>query len=135
MWSGTEINTKALSRRIHFWLKTDIFFSGLAYRPCISGKNGHRKCIFSETLSREEIFEKPAFYLHVDGWKQRFLNTMISSQHDAWSVRDVFVSRSENYSNMLLCVDAHFNSENREKSPFSKISRYRWTGPKCLFCF
>ena len=33
------------------------FFSGLTYRPLVSVKNGHRKRVFSKTLSRVEIFE------------------------------------------------------------------------------
>ena len=48
---------KAPSTRIRFCSKTDIFFpSGLAYRPYISGENGHRQRIFSKTLSRLQGF-------------------------------------------------------------------------------
>ena len=43
--------------RISFCLKMGIFSSGLAYRPHLSGENGHRKRPFSKTLSRMEIFE------------------------------------------------------------------------------
>ena len=48
---------KALFTRIRFCLKTEIFFTGLEYRPHESGKSGHRKRIFSKTFSRVEIFE------------------------------------------------------------------------------
>ena len=37
--------------------KTEIFFSGLVYRPHVFVGNGHRKPIFSKTLSRVETFE------------------------------------------------------------------------------
>ena len=39
--------------------KTEIFFSGLEYRPVhtYSVRNGHRKRIFLKTFSRVEIFE------------------------------------------------------------------------------
>ena len=53
--------TEAPSTSIRFCLKTEIFFSGLAYRQHISVENGHRKRIFSKTLSRMNIFEN-AFY-------------------------------------------------------------------------
>ena len=38
------------------------FFSGLAYRPHLSGDKGHRKRIFSKTLSRVEIFKNAGFW-------------------------------------------------------------------------
>ena len=45
----------------------------------VSGENGHRKRIFSKTLSRVEIFElTPAFHLRMDGRKRRFSNTIIT---------------------------------------------------------
>ena len=53
--------TEAPSTSIRFCLKTEIFFSGLAYCQHISVENGHRKRIFSKTLSRMNIFEN-AFY-------------------------------------------------------------------------
>ena len=70
----------APSTCISFYLKTNNFFSGSAYHPArVSGENGHRKRIFSKTLSRVEIFElTPAFRLRVDGRKRRFSNTIIS---------------------------------------------------------
>ena len=48
--------TKALSTRICF-----SYFPGLAYRPHLSGKNGHRKRIFSKALSSVEILENAGF--------------------------------------------------------------------------
>ena len=39
------------------------FFSVLAYRPHVSSENGHRKRIFSKTLSWVEIFENAGFSL------------------------------------------------------------------------
>ena len=44
-----------------FLLENEYFFSCLAYRPLEFGENGHRKRIFSKTLSRVEIFENAGF--------------------------------------------------------------------------
>ena len=49
------------STRVGFCLKTDILPPGLAHRPHLSGENGHRKRIFSKTVSRVEIFENADF--------------------------------------------------------------------------
>ena len=43
--------------RIRFCLKNGDSFSGLAYHPHAFGENGHRKRIFSKTLSTVKIFE------------------------------------------------------------------------------
>lgn len=37
--------------------------------PYLNGEYGHRKRIFSKTLSRKEIFEKPGFSFTC-GWKE-----------------------------------------------------------------
>ena len=59
---STWTDPKAQSTRICFCLKTDSFFPyGLAYRLHVSGKNGHRKLIFSRTLPRVVIFENAGF--------------------------------------------------------------------------
>ena len=58
---STWTDPKAQSTRICFCLKTDSFFPDLAYRLHVSGKNGHRKLIFSRTLPRVEIFENAGF--------------------------------------------------------------------------
>ena len=58
----TEAPSSRAPGRISFYFKTEIFFPRLAYRPRVSGENGHQKHIFSETLSRVEIF-----------WKRRLL--------------------------------------------------------------
>ena len=67
--SLAEIITKTPSTRIPFCWKTSMFFSGLAYRPHISGENGRLKRIFSKPLSRVEIFEKAAL-LHYCQWNE-----------------------------------------------------------------
>ena len=46
---------------VRFCLKTEICFSGLVYCPQISSKKGHRKCIFSKSHSRVEIYESGGF--------------------------------------------------------------------------
>ena len=58
---STWTDPKAQSTPICFCLKTDSFFPDLAYRLHVSGKNGHRKLIFSRTLPRVEIFENAGF--------------------------------------------------------------------------
>ena len=52
---------KALTTRIHFWLKTEIFFSRVAHCPHVSVENGHRKHIFSKMHSRMEIYKNAGF--------------------------------------------------------------------------
>ena len=44
-----------------FVWKTEIFISDLAYRPHVSGENGHRKPNFSKTHSGVEILENTGF--------------------------------------------------------------------------
>ena len=44
-----------------FLFENEDFSSGLVYRPHVSGKNGYRKRIFPETISRVEIFENAGF--------------------------------------------------------------------------
>ena len=75
--NGTK--TKAPSTRVRFCLKTEIVFAGLAYRPKVSGENGHRKRIFSKTLPTVKIFENAGHsFIRVGGRKERFSNTMMS---------------------------------------------------------
>ena len=54
-------STKAPSTRIRFCSKTRKFFLRFVLRPHLSGENGHRIRIFSETFSRVEIPENAAF--------------------------------------------------------------------------
>ena len=44
-----------------FVWKTEIFISDLAYRPHVSGENGHRKPNFSKTHFGVEILENAGF--------------------------------------------------------------------------
>ena len=69
----------APSTCISFYLKTNNFFLRFGIPSTrVSGENGHRKRIFSKTLSRVEIFElTPAFGLLVDGRQRKFSNTII----------------------------------------------------------
>ena len=54
---------------VSFWLKKDFFPSSLACRLHVSGKNGHRKRVFSRTLSKGEIFDD-AVMLYSCGWME-----------------------------------------------------------------
>ena len=56
MEHSTDIIITILGPGNTYPFQTD-FFSDLAYRPHVSGENGHRKRIFSNTLSRIEIFK------------------------------------------------------------------------------
>ena len=47
------------------FLKTDIFFSGLVYRPHVSGENGHRKSIFFKHALQSEKFWKRRLFVYV----------------------------------------------------------------------
>ena len=133
------------STRIPFCLKTDFFFSSLAYRRHVSGKNGHRKRIFSKTLSRVEIFWKRRLFVYMwtdvnGGFRIRWCYTskihhfkyisMTHAQSGMPSYFDrfrVFVWTCENDSNTPR-VDAHLFENGKKKSPLSKISGYAWTG-------
>ena len=63
-------NSEAPTTRIRSCLKTESFLSNLNYRPHAVGENGHRKRIFSKTLSTVKILKKLATRLPVDGWKR-----------------------------------------------------------------
>ena len=54
---------------VSFCLKKDFFPSSLACRLHVSGKNGHRKRVFSRTLSKGEIFDD-AVMLYSCGWME-----------------------------------------------------------------
>ena len=54
---------------VSFRLKKDFFSSSLACRLHVSGKNGHRKRLFSRTLSKVEIFDD-AVLLYSCGWME-----------------------------------------------------------------
>ena len=58
-----------------FVWKRRFFLSGW---PHVFGRNGHRKRIFSKTLSRVKIFENPGHsFTRVDRRKRRFFNTVM----------------------------------------------------------
>ena len=44
-------------RIFFFFWKMEILLSALAFRPDVSGENGHRHRIFTRTLSRVEILK------------------------------------------------------------------------------
>ena len=51
-----------------FLFENGDFFSRLAYRPHVSGENGHRKHIYSKTFSID-VFEN-AGHSFTSGWKK-----------------------------------------------------------------
>ena len=56
--------------RIRFLKKMGIFFSGLAYRPHLSGENGHRKRTFQKRSPEWRFLKTRACRLLVDGRKR-----------------------------------------------------------------
>ena len=44
-----------------FVVENGDFFSDLSYRVHVLGKNSHRNCIFSKTLSKVKIFQNAGF--------------------------------------------------------------------------
>ena len=54
--------------------KTEMFFSGLVYRPHVFVENGHRKRIFSKTLSRVETFENAVLLYTIQNCNVRTRN-------------------------------------------------------------
>ena len=53
-----------------FLFEKGFFSSSLACRLHVSGKNGHRKRVFSRTLSKVEIFDD-AVMMYSCGWMER----------------------------------------------------------------
>ena len=60
------------SIRIRFYSKKEIYFSGLAFCPHVSGENGHRKRIFSKKLSERRYFKMLFCCARTDRWKYSF---------------------------------------------------------------
>ena len=115
--------------------KRRAFFSGLAYRSHVFGENGHQKRIIFKTVSRVRPFEN-AGHLFTCGRTK----TEVSEYDDVihhlplrdtivLSLFSVFVWTAKNDSNTVL-VEAYFLENGGKNSPFSKISRYVWRGPK-----
>ena len=68
----------APSAPIHFCLKTEIFFSGLAYCPHVFSETGHQKRIFSKNALQSEDF-----------WKRRFSFTCGRTETKVFEYDDV----------------------------------------------
>ena len=51
----------ALSTRMRFHLRTQLFVNGYGFRPHVPDENDRRKRNFSKTLSRLELFENAVF--------------------------------------------------------------------------
>ena len=123
--------------------ETEIFFSSVACRPHVSGENGHRKPVFSKTLSRVEIFENTGFLTTCRRTKTEVFqyddvihhNTTTSITHALWGLLwyfhrfSVFWWTDQNVSNTLR-VDVNFFGHVGKNLRFSKISGYVWKGSK-----
>ena len=135
VWTGPKTVLWGPIHMYQFLFENGYFFSpGLTYRPHVCLENGHRKRIFSKTLSIVDIFEKAGFSFTRGRTKTEVIEyddvihhillvwRMFRSYLHCFSV---FVWTDENASTTLR-VDAYF-VENREKK-----SGYMWTGPKWL---
>ena len=111
---------------VSFYLKTEIFSPGLAYRPH-DKKNGLRIRIFSKTLTRVEIPENAAFSFTCGRTKTGVFEYDDVKNYFVFHRFNVLVWTSENNSNALR-VDAYYFENGR--SPFSEISGYVWMGLK-----
>ena len=109
-----------------FLFENGYFFLWYAYSVKMVTENTS----FQKRSPERRLLKLPAFYLCVEGWKQRFLNTIISYIKNAslkyiitWQMlnKGCFVSRGENYSNTLLCVDAQLFWKQRKISVFKNI--------------
>ena len=77
----TKSASKALSTCIRIFLKTQLFFYGVAFRPQVNDENGHQKRNFSKTLSKVELFENAVFLFSCGRkkvWKRNFSKTLTS---------------------------------------------------------
>jgi len=91
---------KGLVHTHQFLFENGYFFSsGLAYCPHVSGENGHRKRIFSKTLSRVEIFGNAGFSFTRGRTKTEVFNRDdLCSERDAivFNIVSIFVWTGEN---------------------------------------
>ena len=75
-----KVNTwksQAPTTRIRFCLKSEIFSSGLAYRPHAFGETVTKNASFQKRSPEWRFLKTLATRLRVDGWKRGFSNTMM----------------------------------------------------------
>ena len=77
---------------VSFCLKKDFFPSSLACRLHVSGKNGHRKRVFSRTLSKVEIFDD-AVLLYSCGWMETEVHEKRWRHGDGYQLMRMFSSK------------------------------------------
>ena len=116
------------------------FFSVLAYRPHVSSENGHRKRIFSKTLSWVEIFENAGFSFTRGRTKTKVFKCDDVIHHIllAWRmlrnwchcIDIVRVDGRKRFEYATQRCFFVFFLKRRKKFQFSKISGYEWKGPE-----
>ena len=112
-----------------------IFPSGLAYRPHLSGENGHRKRTFSKTLSRAEIFENAGLSFTCGRTKTEVFeyDDVIHHIPEAFRLLCKACSRISivlalSHGRNTLLVDAYFLENGGIRSPCQKISEFTENG-------
>ena len=121
-----------------FLFENGDFFSRLAYRPHLSGENGHRKHIYSKTFSID-FFENAGHSFTNEGFRIRWCNTSFTTSitHALWGILSYFQCLAFTYGRAKTIRTRYvwtriFLENERKKISFSKISGYLWTGPACL---
>lgn len=75
-----------------FLFEKGFFSSSLACRLHVSGKNGHRKRVFSRTLSKVEIFDD-AVLLYSCGWMETEVHEKRLRHGDGYQLMRMFSSK------------------------------------------
>ena len=127
--------------KYQFWFENGDFFS--AVWPTVDTYSAETVTGNASFLKGSPEWKRWLLRLRADGQKRMFSNTMIPCiiyySQNTCSVRDAIVfpliddfeETGENDSNTLpVSKTGIFFWKTEEKSPFSKISEYVWTGPK-----
>ena len=127
---------------VSFCLKKDFFSSSLACRLHVSGKNGHRKRLFSRTLSKVEIFDD-AVLLYSCGWMETEVHEKRWRHGDGYQLMRMFSSklvpvsiaiafsfgRAKTIQERNVWTRIFFFWKRRKQFPFSNKHEYVRTGP------
>ena len=124
-----------------FLFEKGFFSSSLACRLHVSGKNGHRKRVFSRTLSKVEIFDD-AVLLYSCGWMETEVHEkrwrhgdgyqlmrMFSSKLVPFSIAIAFFLDGQTIQERNVWTRIFFFWKRRKQFPFSNKHEYVRTGP------
>ena len=126
--------------RIRFCLKADIFFSGFAYCPHVSGENSHRKWIFSKNALQSGDFWKRQLFIYAwtdenGGFRIRWCHVLLAWRMLREGCYHIYIVVAFSWGQAkkirIRYVRMRIFFKRWKNSPFSKISGYVWPGPKC----